>query len=266
MKFGWPISLIGHGLLGVTLLVGFSSIRGLEPQQKIIQVHLANIDEITNVRASIERPKSDPVPAEEPMALQNPMENAPDEGDPEERSVEPEPEPELAPDSDKEAEITAQDPKPSEPTFDLDRISQIVDKSRDQQPEAGQQQVLLSEQNFIVYSTAAQAAVGEGTALTLSEMDALRQRMYECWRIPVDAVNPHELIVEVRVHMRSDGSVSDAYLESPGKVRRSPNPFMQKAARNAVNAVKRCSPYDFLPAEKYASWQDMVLRFIPPEV
>lgn len=266
MKFGWPISFIGHGILGGSLLVGFSSITALEPQKKVMQVHLASIDEVTNIRASIERPKPRPEPVERPMTLQTPMENAPEAGAPEERSVEPEPKPEIVPDSDKEAEIITEDPEPATPSFDLDRISDIVDKSRDQQPEAGQQQALLSEQNFIVYSTAAQAAIGEASALTLSEMDALKQRMLKCWRIPVDAVNPHELIVEVRVHMRTDGSVSDAYLASPDDVRRSTNPFMQKAARNAVNAVKKCSPYDFLPADKYASWQDMVLRFIPPEV
>ena len=266
MKFGWPISLIGHGILGGGLLIGFSSISALEPQEKVMRVHLASIDEITNIRASIKQTKPDPAPAEQPMTLQTPMENAPEAGDPEERSVEPEPEPEIVPDSDKEAEIVADDPEPATRSLDLDRISQIVDKSRDLQPEAGQQQVLLSEQNFIVYSNAAQAAIGEGNALTLSEMDALKQRMYECWRVPADAVNPEELVVEVRVLMRSDGTVSEVYLASPGDVRRSTNPFMQKAARNAVNAVKKCSPYDFLPADKYASWQDMVLRFIPPEV
>lgn len=265
MKFGWPISLICHGFLGVTLWAGFSTIKRLEPQEKVMQVHLASVEEITNIRASIERtkPQPEPVTPEVPMTLQSPMENAPEAGDPEERAVEPEAVPEVIPESDKEAEIVAEDPTPPTPSFDLERISDIVDRSRDQQPEAGQQQVLVSEQNFFVYSAAAQAAMGEANALTISETDALRQRMYECWRIPVDASNPQELVVEVRVHMRSDGSVSDAYLESPGDVSRSSNPFMDKAAREAVNAVKKCSPYDFLPIEKYASWQEMVLRFIP---
>lgn len=266
MKFGWPISLIGHAILGGGLLIGFSSIGALEPQEKVMRVHLASIDEITNVRASIKRPEPRSEPVKVPMTLEAPMENAPDEGAPEIRTVEPEPKPEIVPDSDKETEIRTEDADSAPSTMDWDRLSDIVNKSRNKQPIAGQQQVLLSEQNFLVYSEAAQAAVGEANALTISETDALRQRMYECWRIPVDAVNPEELVVEVRVHMRADGSVSDAYLASPGKVRRSSNPFMQKAARNAVNAVKKCSPYDFLPADKYASWQDMVLRFIPPEV
>lgn len=268
MKFGWPISLVAHGLLAVGMIVGVSSVSQIEPKEKVMRVHLATIDEITNIKASVKPPKPKPKPEqviEPPMTLQTPMENAPDSGAPQERTVEAKPVPEIIPDpkAEEEPEIITQEPEAAPPSFDLDRISAVVDRSRDQQPIAGQQRTLVSEQNFIVYSEAAQAAAGAANALTLSEMDALRQRMHECWRIPVDATNPHELVVEVRVLMRRDGTVSDAYLESPGKVRRSPNPFMDRAAREAVNAVKKCSPYDFLPIEKYANWQDMLLRFIP---
>ncbi len=268
MKFGWPISLIGHGLLGLTMVVGFSSISEIEPQEKIMRVHLASMDELTNLKASVKPPEPKPKPkppVEQPMTLQTPMENAPEAGAPQERTVEPQAAPEVTPELDQEkvTEPIIQEAEATPPTFDLDRISAVVDRSRDQQPEAGQQRTLVSEQNFFVYSQAAQAAAGEATALTLSEMDALQQKMYECWRIPADAANPDELIVEVRVLLRRDGSVSDAHLAFPGKVRRSPNPFMGRAAREAVNAVKKCSPYDFLPIEKYASWQDMELRFIP---
>lgn len=270
MKFGWPISLVFHGLLGAVMLVSVSSVRTIEPQEKVIKVHLATIEETTNVRASVKPPKPKPKPKpkpepEPPMTLQTPMENAPEEGAPQERTVEALPVPEIVPtpEAPETAEPITAEPEAAPPAFDLDRISAVVDKSRDQQPEAGQQRTLVSEQNFFVYSEAAQAAAGEATALTLSEADALRQKMYECWRQPIDATNPHELVVEVRVLMRRDGTVSDAYLAAPGDVRRSSNPFMDRAAREAVNAVKKCSPYDFLPLEKYASWQDMVLRFIP---
>lgn len=229
-----------------------------------MRVHLASIDEITNLKASVKPEKPKPKPAETPpMTLQTPMENAPEAGDPQTRTVEPEAAPEIVPDAEQVAEVKINDPAPAPPTFDLDRISAFVDRTREQQPEAGQQRALVSEQNFFVYSEAAQAAAGAANALTLSETDALRQKMYECWRIPADATNPSELVVEVKVQMRRDGSVLDAQLASPGKIRRSPNPFMDKAAREAVNAVKKCSPYDFLPVEKYASWQEMVLRFIP---
>lgn len=229
-----------------------------------MRVHLASIDEITNIKASIKAEKPKPKPVEAPpMTLQTPMENAPEEGNPQTRTVEPEPSPQDAPEADEIAEAVIKEPDPAPPTLDLDRLSAVVNRTRDQQPEAGQQQALVSEQNFIVYSEVSQGAMGAANALTLSETDALRQKMYECWRIPIDATNAHELVVKVRVQMRRDGTVADARLDSPGEIRRSPNPFMQKAAREAVNAVQKCSPYDFLPVEKYASWQDMVLTFIP---
>jgi len=265
MKFGWPISFLAHGFAGVAMLVGFSAVDTIESQEKILEIHIASIDELTNVRASVKKtdPEAEPVPEEIPMTLQTPLENAPEEGAPEERSVETESVPVINLNSEDEAEIVSEDKDPKVVEFDIKRIEELVNRSSESQPISGQQRTLVSEQNFYIYSENAQAAAGAGTAMTISELDALRQAMYQCWRIPADATNAHELVVKVRVRLRLDGTVKDAYIENTRQVDRSSNPFMAKAAREAVNAVKKCSPYDFLAQEKYSSWQDMLLTFIP---
>ncbi|NNE57146.1 MAG: hypothetical protein HKN36_03475 [Hellea sp.] len=260
MKFGWPISLIFHSLILISVWISLSKKTDVEMSQAIY-VELASIDELTNIRASIKKPDPIPIEPEQPMTVENPMENAPEEGDPEtpERTS-PETSPNLTPENMDQPDSTS---KTEEKPFDLDSFSAVVDNTRKTQPKAGQQRTLASEQNFIFYSSVSQAAVGAGTSLSLNEIDALKSKMYECWREPVDAKNPEELAVQVRVKMRSDGHVQSVSLNEPRKVARSQNPHMEVAARRAVNAVKDCGPYDFLPIEKYSSWQDMVLSFIP---
>ncbi len=265
MRFGWPISLSLHILFLFGGWIVLSRAPVLENQPEIIPVQIATISEITNVRASVKRPSPKPEPVPElPMTLETPMENAQDQDDavviPEQTIPD---EPQTSPDKVAEVEISVEPTEPEAPSFDLDRFAAVIDRTRETQPEVGQQRSLQSEENFYVYSQTSQAAVGEGSALTLSEIDALRQKMYECWRIPADAKNPSELMVEVRVALRADGVVVSAELADPGKVASSTNSFMPIAARRAVNAVQRCGPYDFLPAEKYSHWQDMTLRFIP---
>jgi len=261
MKFGWPISLIFHSLILVSVWISLSKKTDVETS-RAIYVELASIDDLTNIRASIKTPDPLPVETDQPMTLENPMENAPEAGDPEtpEQTT-----PETIPDPSQKIidQAITTDKSAEKPAFDLDSFSAAVNNTRKTRPEAGQQRSLVSEQNFIFYSSVSQEAIGEGTSLTLNEIDALKSKMYQCWREPIDAKNPEELAVQVRVKMRSDGHVESASLYEPRKVARSSNPHMEVAARRAVNAVKDCGPYDFLPIEKYTSWQDMVLSFIP---
>jgi len=46
----------------------------------------------------------------------------------------------------------------------------------------------------------------------------------------------------------------------------SSHPAFEAAARAAQAAVEACSPYDFLPADKYAMWQDIILNFDPSQM
>lgn len=264
MKFGWPISIFLHLSLAVAGLIVFSSSIEIDTENNIIPVELASISDLTNIRATVRPRDKPPVETEQPMTLKNPLDNADEQG--EARNVDKVAEtstPDRPIDRTAEINLDEDKPEPQKAELDLNKYAAAVDKSRERQPEIGQQQTMKSEENFYVYANENQAAIGQGTSLTVNELDALKQKMYQCWRIPADAKNPSELVVTVRVKMRSDGVVSDARLHEPAKVKASSNPFMPVAARRAVNAVTNCGPYDFLPKEKYSAWQDMVLRFIP---
>lgn len=262
MKFGWPISIIFHALFVAGGVLAFSKHIDTNDESRIIPVEMLSVSEFDNIRAAAKSNEPEE-PPDTPMQLETPMENAPDVGTPDVATSEPETPTPANPPTDTEASDALKPEEPTPPAFDLDSMSALIDKTRTTQPDANQQQTLQSEENFYAYAENARRGVGEGTDLSISEITALKSAMYRCWRIPLDAKNPEELIVSVRVRLRGNGTVQSADLVDPGAIRRSPNPYMTIAAQRAVNAVSKCAPYDFLPSNKYDTWKDMVLRFKP---
>lgn len=264
MKFGWPISVFLHlGLIGVGLIT-LSGPLDISDESRVIPIDIVTVSETTNIRATVRSETPEPTQDETPMQVQTPMENAPEEG--EEQSRVTQTAPSVAaltptPGGDQPADVSEE--KPESDSFNLDDISALVDRTRATQPDANQQIAPQSEQNFYEFADNARRSVGEGTALTASEVDALKSAMYKCWRIPLDATSPEELIVRVRVKLRGDGAVERVDLVDQAAVFNSRNPFMAVAAQRAVAAVSKCAPYDFLPRDKYDTWKDMVLRFKP---
>jgi len=73
------------------------------------------------------------------------------------------------------------------------------------------------------------------------------------------ANTPPGLVVILRIRFKSDGSLASA----PEVVNRNPHPLFQTAAESAVQAVRRCAPFNFLPADKFESWKEIELNFDP---
>ncbi len=272
MRFGLPISLMAHGLVlaGGIFMFG-RSIPTLD-EGEVVAVEILTISEFTNIRAAIKKPKpEEPAPEpEEPMQLQTPMENAEVESDvvekrqedATEQPPEPEPEPEKvvdaeepAPEKPKEEEPTP----PEKPVFDLDALSDIVNRTRDAAPEKNQQVALESEKTVYEYADISRTASGEGTGLSVSLLDKLQTEMMRCWRESRDAVDPETLVVQFRIRLLPDGYVEKVDLL--GETGR--GPYAAVARQRAAAAIKKCEPYDFLPAENYSSWKDMTLSFRP---
>ena len=279
MKLGLPISFVLHGaaIFG-GLFVYKGGVKPL-PETRIIPIELVTVTETTNIRAAVKAPKPEKItpPEAEPMTLETPMENAPEEAEvkeaPKETSEPVEvvkeaevkiPDETALPIPDKEIEeVKPAEPEP--PSFDLDKLASMIDRSRETAPEKNQQKVLQSESNNYVFADNSRAGSGAGTEMTVNEMDALQSAMYKCWRMPADAKNPEKLIVRLSVKILPDGYVQDVKIIDKARQRRNDpgNPFWDVAEQRAVRAVSQCGPYDFLPAAKYSQWKDMTLNFRP---
>jgi len=267
MKFGFPISLILHSaaLFG-GLYVYKGGVTPL-PETRVIPVDIISVSDVTNIRASLKAKKPEQITEpDDPMTLENPMENAEEEGDRQEKveevSTDSEPE-KVAELANPDAEAIDVPDKPSEPEkpkeVDLDKLAGLINRVRDQAPEKNRQKTLQSESNVYVFAESALAGSGEGTDMTLDETSALQSAMYKCWSIPAAAPNPELLVVPVRVKLFPDGYVESATLGSFQQI----NNFHKLAADAAIRAVNKCQPYDFLPEEKYSLWKDMTLNFRP---
>ena len=274
MNLGVLISVSFHSL---AIMAGIFVFKGdVEPFEdtKIIPIEMVSIEEVTNIQAAIKRPKPKPIeeikpePEPEPMTLETPMKNAEEVGELQERVEEVAPEPEpvavaeaIIPEVVEEViEVPEVPPEPEKPKeVDLDMLAGLINKVREQAPEKNQQQALQSDTNSYVFADIAREGVGAGTQMTVSELTALQSAMYKCWSIPAAAPNPAELIVPVKVSLFPDGYVNQVKLGSFREI----NHFHKLAADEAIRAVNKCQPYDFLPAEKYSQWREMTLNFRP---
>jgi hypothetical protein len=100
--------------------------------------------------------------------------------------------------------------------------------------------------------------------LTISQEDALRRQIEQCWNIPAGAKDAQNMIVEVRVEVNPDKTVRSAEIVPNGQMS---DPFYRAAAESARRAIlnPKCNPL-MLPDGREESWKTMTLRFNPKDV
>ncbi|MBI3678503.1 MAG: hypothetical protein HY243_17990 [Proteobacteria bacterium] len=100
--------------------------------------------------------------------------------------------------------------------------------------------------------------IGSMNAATADLEAYLKSLMYQCWSPPAAAPHPEKLIVDVRVFLNPDGSVA----RPPQLLADSSDPFVRAAGETAIRAIYVCAPYK-LPADRYADWREITMRFDP---
>ena len=85
--------------------------------------------------------------------------------------------------------------------------------------------------------------------------------MRRCWRIDPGALGAADLVIEIRVRLRPNGTL----LATPDildTIRYNTDGYFRSAADSARRAIQECSPFT-LPQSRYDLWKDMKLRFDP---
>jgi len=145
-------------------------------------------------------------------------------------------------------------PERKPPKFDADKIAALLDK-RDPQRKAATGDELNDKPTLgYVHGTAAR--------LSQSEIDALRNRITECWDVPAGAAGVENLFVVFRVIFRPDGSVETG----PDVVQASASAYGPAFAESGRRAILQCQPYTMLRRETYDTWKDMEITFTPSEM
>jgi TolA protein len=102
---------------------------------------------------------------------------------------------------------------------------------------------------------AAKDVQGNDAAMSATIIDGLRQRFSECWDVP-PSVRESKETVDLSWHMTKAGKV----VGQPQVVGGNGSGVAQQAA---IAAVLACSPYDWLPVERYDLWKEIEWTFAP---
>jgi hypothetical protein len=238
MRLGWFLSLLAHvAFICAGLIVWPHAAKSLDVESAIVPIEVINFSAQSNIT-----PIASPDAATAPQAL---IEGAPQDVS---KAAEPEAVPALS-----KAQPKAPPKKPAPQKLDLDKLALLIDRAK----KAPGNAAATTSPNGNVGEKPRQG-FGAQSGLTASIADYLASVFERCWRSPADMPNPERLIVTVRVTLNRDGTLA----ASPGVVSAvlPGDAPMRVAADNALRAVRTCGPYK-LPADSYADWREMDLRF-----
>jgi outer membrane biosynthesis protein TonB len=220
---------------------------------------IQNLDAISAV---VEKPEVKPIPKE--TAEPKPPEPKP-EAKPEKAEKKPEPKPDpIAEAIRKEEARKAAEGKAKakakteaakkQPAFDPERIAALLDKRKPQrQSVAGEE---------INREPTLGAPAGRAATLSVSEIEALRQRLMQLWNPPAGVANPQELLVTVRIRLGRDRKL----VGQPQVLNSGASSAFEAARTSAIRALYEGQPYDMLKPENYELWKEMDITFDPREM
>jgi len=119
----------------------------------------------------------------------------------------------------------------------------------------------VSKQPTPVAQAAQQAPIGE--KMTMSEEDALRSQLEQCWDVPIGAKDVENMSVDIFMVINPDRTLREAHIVDTSRY--NSDTVFQALADSALRAVQRCSPFD-VPPDKYNTWNTTTVTFNPKDM
>jgi hypothetical protein len=145
-------------------------------------------------------------------------------------------------------------PKPKTPAYDPNQIAELLDH-RDPQRQVATASALNNAAGLGAPTAPADAQLSQ------SEIDALRERIRECWSPPPGVDADSTVSISLRVLFKPDGSLA----QMPVVVAGSASPLGPALAESGKRALLMCQPFKMLKPEHYAQWKDITVDFTPRE-
>jgi outer membrane biosynthesis protein TonB len=292
MRTAYAMSGVGHAAVLLWSIWSLSARPLPAVPSEALPVDIVSVSEFTQMTAGNKSaPKAEPQkPLVEKVAEANPVDDpaakvvekkevkaarepppAPDakptESKPEQKKAETKPDP--AADAPAKQEAKKPEPKkadakppvppkpaPTTPKFDPKQVAALLDK-RDSARLAAAGETLNP-------SATLGTSTGQSAQISLSELDALRQRLAQLWSPPAGAKDPQELVVVFRIKLNRDGRIAPG--PWPQLVASGNTPLAIAARESAARALNRGQPYDMLKPEHYEQWKDIEITFDPREM
>lgn len=272
LRYGLIISVCVHAALLLLLYFGMPTLfKPLPtPPFRIIPIEIKEISDITNTSVTPKpeetvkppEPQSKPEPPQ-PKTEVKPTPPAPEQVKPEQKPVVPE---EKTPDVPLPA--PQQKPKPPEPPKPVkpqpDQLDSILKNLTAHKPAPPSE---ASKATEVKDKSGENKSLGPSLSdrLTMTEEDALRRQISQCWNIPIGARDAESLVVEVLIEVNQDRTVRSAVVTDQSRV--NSDPFYRAAAESALRALRnpKCSPLE-LPPDKYEEWKTIRFNFDPKDM
>jgi colicin import membrane protein len=291
MRTAYTISGIGHAAVLLWSVFSFAAKPLPVPPNEALPVDIVSVSDFTQMTAgSKSAPKAETAkPLVEKVAEAKPVEDAtakvvekkevkaareaapapeakPVETKPEQKPTEAKPDPiadALAKEQAKKPEpkkaeaktpTPPKKPAPPAPKFDPKQVEALLDKRDSTRVAAAGDTLNQTASLGLSNATAAQ--------LSLSELDAFRTRLMNLWTIPAGAKDPQELVVQVRIKLKPDGTLAGP----PMVLTSGKTPLFVAARDSAIRALFRGQPYDMLKPEHYEQWKDVEITFDPRDM
>ena len=142
--------------------------------------------------------------------------------------------------------------------FDPNKISALIDKSKEETAEIQKKQSLELTQNQ-------DSSVDLNKGITLSQEDAIKAQIYKCWNIPLGLPFDQNLLVRIRLTLRPNGSITSSEILDHARMNQPGQGFYKVLAESALRAVKLCDPLK-MPTTGYEKWKDLQLNFDAKEM
>ncbi len=212
-------------------------------------------------------PEPEPLPEPEPVAEPEP-EPEPRPEVPEARP-EPPPAPEPVADEQPPPLPLAKPPPPKRPSFDTLLKDLTEEEPAPPTTPAPEPKVAEEEEESFDDLLADLAGASEPTRtrtpltgpLRQTITDAIRYEVEKNWNVPAGVLDAGELVVKLRIRLRSDGSVlSVTIVDAEGGAN------YRTMAESGRRAVLKADPFGFLTrhVDNYEGWRDIVMTFRPP--
>ncbi|OYX14059.1 MAG: hypothetical protein B7Z15_05215 [Rhizobiales bacterium 32-66-8] len=194
-------------------------------------------------------PKAEPPPpkADEALAAD------PKKEEPKPQQAQPAPLPPKKPPPPKDPPKVVDQKPQTDQKFDADQISALLDKR------APQRQAAAAPAVSQISSLG--APKGDSPTLSVSELDAFREKVKQCWRMP--HVSDDKIYAYILLRLNRDGTLAQPPVVTDGLMNPEQKAVFDAFAGSAIRALIQCQPYSMFKAEKYDTWKELEPRFFP---
>jgi colicin import membrane protein len=145
-------------------------------------------------------------------------------------------------------------PKKEQPKFDPRNVATLLDKRTPQR--------LAATGDVVNSNVGIGAPDASANQLSLSEIDAFRRHLRNCWNPPAGAPSATKIVVPITIHLKLDRTLA----KEPKVEMRATDPYSRAMIESTVRALIACQPYTMFSLPKYEIWKELSIDFDPFEM